>query len=398
VAPQREWLEKDYYAVLGVSSDADQKAVTKAYRALARKLHPDANPGDAAAEERFKEVSAAYDVVGDPEKRKEYDEVRALAARGGGFGPGGFGPGGPGGFGGEPVDLGDLGDLGSLFGNLFGRGGGRGPGGPAGPAGRRPQRGADIQAELHLSFEDAVDGITTSVRLLADAVCSTCHGDGARPGTSPKVCPQCAGQGVVAEDQGPFSFSSPCPRCGGRGSVIEDPCPTCSGSGIERRPREVKVRIPAGVTDGTRIRVKGRGAPGRDGGPAGDLFVVCRVTPHRLFRVDGRNLTLTLPVTFPEAALGADVAVPTLHGDPVTVRIPPGTPHGRRLRVRGKGVAAKAGTGDLIVTVEVAVPTKLTAAQRKVVEELRALTAEESPRAHLFPATMGEQPEEEVVS
>lgn len=393
MAPQREWLEKDYYAVLGVPSDADQKAVTKAYRALARKLHPDANPGDAAAEERFKEVSSAYDVVGDPDKRKEYDEVRALAARGGGFGPGGFGggfgPGGPGGFGGETVDMGDLG---SLFGNLFGRGGGGGRG-PGGPAGRRPRRGADLEAELHLSFTDAVDGVTTSVRILADAVCSTCHGDGARPGTSPTVCSQCHGQGVVADDQGPFSFSTPCPRCGGRGSVIEDPCPTCSGSGVERRPREVKVRIPAGVTDGTRIRVKGRGAPGRDGGEAGDLYVVCRVAAHDLFRVDGRNLRITVPVTFAEATLGADIAVPTLHGGSVTVRIPAGTPTGRTFRVRGRGVPAKAGPGDLLVTVEVAVPTKLTAAQRKVVEELGALTASESPRTHLFPATMGE-PEE----
>ncbi|HEU5151720.1 MAG TPA: molecular chaperone DnaJ [Iamia sp.] len=392
MAPQREWLEKDYYAVLGVAPDADQKAVTKAYRALARKLHPDANPGDSAAEERFKEVSAAYDVVGDPEKRKEYDEVRALAARGGGFGPGGFG----GGFDGQTVNIGDLGDLGSIFGNLFGRGGGGR--GPAGPAGRRPVRGADLEAELHLSFTDAVDGVTTSVRILADAVCSTCHGDGARPGTAPTVCPRCGGQGVVAEDQGPFSFSSPCPRCGGRGSVIEDPCPTCAGSGVERRPREVQVRIPAGVTDGTRIRVQGRGAPGRDGGSAGDLYVVCRVTPHELFRVKGSNLTLTVPITFPEAALGADIAVPTLHGGTVTVRIPPGTPSGRTFRVKGRGVPAKAGPGDLLVTVEVAVPTTLTAAQRKVVEELGALTADESPRTHLLGATMGEQQRDEEVS
>lgn len=394
MAPQREWLEKDYYAVLGVSSDVDQKALTKAYRKLARELHPDANPGDTRAEERFKEVSAAYDVVGDPEKRKEYDEVRALAARGGGFGPGGgFGGFGPGGFDGQTVNVGDLGDLGSLFGGLFNRGGGRRGSGGGGPAGRRPQRGADLETELHLSFVDAVDGVTTSVRLLADAVCSTCHGDGAKPGTRPSLCPTCQGQGVVADDQGPFSFSSPCPRCGGRGSVIEDPCPTCSGSGVERRPREVKVRIPAGVTDGTRIRVKGRGAPGRDGGDAGDLFVICRVTPHELFRVEGANLALTLPVTFPEAALGADVAVPTLHGERVTLRIPPGTPTGRKMRVKGRGVPARAGTGDLIVTVEVAVPAKLTAAQRKVVEDLAALQADESPRAHLFPAsaTMGEE-------
>lgn len=396
MAPQREWLEKDYYAVLGVEPDADQKAVTKAYRALARKLHPDANPGDTAAEERFKEVSAAYDVVGDADKRKEYDEVRALAAQGGGFGPGGggFGGFGPGGFSGETVDMGDLG---SLFGNLFGRGGGGGPtggfgGGRGGPAGRRPTRGADLETELHLSFGDAVDGLTTTVGFVADAVCSTCHGDGAEPGTRPTVCPVCHGQGVVADDQGPFSFSSPCPRCGGRGSVIEHPCATCAGSGIERRPREVKVRIPAGVTDGTRVKVPGRGAPGRDGGPAGDLYVVCRVAAHELFTVKGRDLAIRVPITFSEAALGADVAVPTLHGNPVTIRIPAGTPTGKTFRVRGRGVPAKKGTGDLLATVEVAVPTRLTDAQRKVITELAALTADESPRAHMASATM--EPEE----
>ena len=373
MAPQREWLEKDYYATLGVASDDDAKTITKAYRKLARKLHPDANPGDASAEERFKEVSAAYDVVGDADKRKEYDEVRALGAAGGGFGPGGFG--GPSGFAGNA-------DVGSIFSNLFGRSGG------GGSAGRRsgrvgPRRGADYETELHLSFVDAVEGVTTTVGLLADAVCGTCSGDGARPGTSPTICPRCGGQGTVAEDQGPFSFSSPCPRCAGRGLVIEDPCPTCAGSGVERRPRQVKVRIPAGVTDGTRIRVAGRGGPGRDGGPAGDLYVVCRVAPHDLFRVKGRDLALTLPITFPEAALGADVAVPTLDGSTVTVRIPEGTPSGRTLRVRGRGVPAKAGPGDLLITVEVAVPTKLSVAQRKAVEELATLGADESPRAKM---------------
>lgn len=377
MAPQREWIEKDYYAILGISSDADQKAVTKAYRKLARELHPDANPGNATAEQRFKDVSAAYDVVGDAERRKEYDEVRALAASGGGFGPagGGFGPGG---FTGDPADLGDLG---SLFGNLFGRGRGAPGARPGARAG--PQRGQDLETDLHLSFVDAVEGVTTSVRLLADAVCGTCHGDGARPGTAPRQCPRCGGLGSIAEDQGPFSFSSPCPQCRGRGSIIDDPCPTCQGSGIERRPREVKVRIAAGVTDGQRIRVRGRGTPGRDGGPAGDLYVVCRVTPHDLFRMKGRDLTLTLPVTFAEAALGADVAVPTLDGSTVTVRIAEGTPTGRTLRVRGRGVPAKASPGDLLVTVEVAVPSRLTTAQRKAVEELAALTADESPRAHM---------------
>lgn len=382
VTPQREWFEKDYYEILGVASDADQKSVTKAYRKLARQLHPDANPGDAAAEQRFKDVSAAYDVIGDAERRKEYDEVRQLAAQGGGFGPGGFAPGGPGGFGpgGAAFDVGDLGDL---FGNMFGRGGGGGGPRSGRPRGRRPQPGHDLETDLHLSFIDAVNGATTSVGLLADAVCSTCAGTGAAPGTRPTTCPRCGGQGSIAEDQGPFSFSTPCPQCGGRGSIIEDPCPTCHSTGIERRPREVKVRIPAGVTDGTRIRVPGRGTPGRDGGPAGDLYVVCRVTPHEWFRVKGRDLTLTLPVTYPEATLGADVSVPTLDGGQVTVRIAPGTPSGRTLRVKGRGVPAKKGTGDLLVTVEVAVPSKVTAAQRKVVEELATLQADQSPREHL---------------
>jgi molecular chaperone DnaJ len=378
MAPQREWFEKDYYATLGVASDADQKAVTKAYRKLARELHPDANPGNAEAEERFKEVSAAYDVVGDPERRKEYDEVRAMAASGGGFGPGGFGPGG------ATFDVGDLGDLGSLFGNLFGQGrGGATAGGGRRRARQAPQRGHDLETVLHLSFVDAVEGVTTAVGLLSDAVCHTCHGDGARPGTAPTVCPRCGGQGVIAEDQGPFSFSSPCPRCGGRGAIVEDPCPTCQGSGVERRQREVKVRIPAGVTDGQRIRVPGRGEPGRNGGPAGDLYVVCRVTPHEVFSVKGRDLTMTLPVTFAEAALGADVEVPTLDGTSVKVRIAPGTPTGRTLRVRGRGVPAKGGTGDLLATVEVAVPSKLTDAQREAIEALAEASAGESPRAHL---------------
>jgi len=377
VAPQREWFEKDYYKVLGVAESADQKAITRAYRKLARQNHPDAKPGDNAAEERFKEISAAYDVVGDPAKRKEYDEVRRMGPVGA-YGPGGGGGGfGPGGFTFTTGDGAGVGDLGDLLGGLFGRGGRRG-----GSRGTGPQRGDDLEAELHLSFEDAVGGVTTTVHLTSEASCSTCHGSGARPGTSPVVCPECAGRGVVDDNQGVFSFSSPCPRCGGRGLVVEDPCPTCRGSGREHRPREVKVRIPAGVTDGRRIRLKGRGGPGRNGGPPGDLFVIARVTPSDRYGVSGRNLTITVPVTFAEAALGADIAVPTLDGPPVTLRIPPGTRAGRTFRVKGRGVPAGDRPGDLMVTVEVAVPTKLTSAQRKAVEALAAAT-DESPRAHL---------------
>ena len=372
---QREWFEKDYYAVLGVGADASQKELTKAYRRLARENHPDTNKGDAAAEERFKEISAAYDVVGDTDKRAKYDEVRRLGAVGGGFGPGGAG--GPGGFGGgfgagaEGVDLGDL------LGNLFGGRGRRNQGRSAGP-----ERGVNLETELHLAFEDALAGVTTSVHLVSDAVCSTCHGSGAEPGSDVVVCPQCAGRGVIDENQGLFSFSQPCPRCAGQGMVVSDPCHTCAGSGIERRPRTVKVKIPAGVTDGQRIKVKGRGGPGRNGGPPGDLYVVVHVGRHSLFGRKGRNLTLGVPITFTEAALGADIKVPTLAGEPVTIRIPAGTTSGRTFKVKGKGAVTDAGKGDLLVTVEVAVPQKLSADERTAVEALAEATTE-SPRAHL---------------
>ncbi len=384
MAPQREWLEKDYYKILGVSEKADAKDITKAYRKLARENHPDANPGDAAAEERFKEVSAAYDVIHDPEKRKEYDEVRAMGPMGfsgGGGAPGGFGgPGGPGG-GGFTFNANDMGgNLGDILGGMFG-GGGRQRGGRS--RGSGPQRGGDLEAELHLGFTDAVAGITTTLNLVSDAVCHVCAGIGAEPGTVPRPCEVCHGRGVVEDDQGFFATSRPCPNCGGRGSIIEKPCQNCRGAGIERRPREVKVRIPAGVSDGQRIRLKGRGDPGRNGGPPGDLFVLCRVDSHPLFAMDGRNLRMTVPITFAEAALGADITVPTIDGQTVKLRLPAGTRTGRTLRVKGRGVPAKKGHGDLLVNVEVAVPAKLTDDERAAIEALAA-AAKESPRAHLF--------------
>jgi molecular chaperone DnaJ len=378
MAPQREWFEKDYYRVLGVSDTASQKDIKSAYRKLSRQYHPDTNEGEKAAEERFKEVSAAYDVIGDPEKRKEYDEVRKLGPMGGMFGGGAPGGGPAGGFRFE-----DMGDLGDVLGGLFGRGrrGARG----AGTTGRGtgPHRGQDLEADLHLDFEDAVQGLTTTIHLTSEAACSTCHGSGARPGTTPHTCPQCKGRGVLDDNQGFFSFSQPCPNCAGQGYVIDDPCPTCGGTGIEHRPREVKVRLPAGVADGQRIRLKGRGGPGRNGGPPGDLYVTARVGPHHLFGRRGDDLTLTVPVTFPEAALGADVRVPTLDGGSVKLRIPAGTRSGRTLRVKGKGVPSRKRTGDLLVTVEVAVPQSLTDDERKAVEALAAATDGRSPRAHL---------------
>ncbi len=370
MAPQREWFEKDYYRVLGVPGTASAKEIKSAFRKLSREYHPDANPGDTGAEERFKEVSAAYDVIGDADRRKEYDEVRRLGPAAAGF-PGGDG------FQGGGFEFTDVGDLGDLLGGLFGRQG-RGR-----SRGTGPHRGQDLETELHLSFEDAAAGVTTAVHLTSEAPCHTCHGSGAKPGTSPRQCAHCGGRGVVSDNQGPFSFSSPCPVCGGRGVTVEDPCPTCRGSGIERRPREVKVRIPTGVDDGQRIRLKGRGGPGRNGGPAGDLYVVVGVRPHPLFGRTGRDLTLTVPVTFAEAALGADITVPTLVHGPVTLRIPAGTRSSRTFRVKGKGVAGPKGAGDLLVTVEVAVPSKLSTAERKAVEALHAASEGESPRAHL---------------
>ena len=376
MAAQREWLEKDYYRVLGVSDTASQKDIKSAYRKLSREYHPDANPGDTAAEERFKEVSAAYDVVGDAEKRKEYDEVRKLGPMGGMFG----GAGGPGGAGAGGFRVDDIGDLGDVLGGLFGRR--RNRAGGAG-AGTGPHRGQDLEAELHLAFEDAVHGLTTTIHLTSEAACSTCHGTGAKPGTTPQTCPRCGGRGVLDDNQGFFSFSSPCPQCAGRGYTIDEPCPICRGTGVEHRPREVKVRIPAGVDDGQRIRLRGRGGPGRNGGRAGDLYVTVRVAPHELFGRKGSDLTLTVPITFPEAALGADVAVPTLDGGPVKVRIPAGTRSGRTFRVRGKGVEGRRKPGDLLVTVEVAVPQKLSADERKAIEALAAAADGRSPRAHL---------------
>jgi molecular chaperone DnaJ len=374
VAAQREWFEKNYYEVLGVSETATPKDITSAYRKLARELHPDANPGDAAAEEHFKEVAAAYDVVGDETKRAEYDEVRRAGPMGGrGFGGpgGGFDP-GAGGYNFEGADLGDL------LGGMFGGGGRRGRANRA----RGPQRGADLEAELHLPFREAVAGVTTSLHLTSDVPCGTCHGSGAKPGTGPTTCARCNGRGVLDDNQGMFSFSSPCPACGGAGSVITDPCPTCRGTGVEKRPREVKVRIPAGVDDGQRIRLKGRGGAGRNGGPIGDLYVVVHVTSDPVFGRDGRNLTMTVPVTFAEAVLGTKLTVPTLGGDPVTLKLPAGTPGGKVFRVKGRGVSTKKSTGDLLVTVQVAVPTDLTDEQRDAVEAL-ATSLPAAPRQHL---------------
>ena len=376
MAPQREWFEKDYYRTLGVSETASAKDIGKAYRKLAKQYHPDANPG---SEERFKEISAAYDVLGDEAKRKEYDEVRRMGPAANPFAgagrPGQGGAAGGGFFGTE--------DLSDLLGNIFNRGGNRGTGRTRAGA-QVPQKGADLETTLHLSFLDAINGVTTTVNITSDVACHTCKGTGAAPGASPTLCPVCNGRGIIADNQGLFGFSQPCPNCSGRGFTIDKPCPTCHGNGTERMDRRIKVRIPAGVEDAQRIRVKGRGGPGRNGGEAGDLFVIVNADADALFgRRGAKDLTLSVPVSFAEAALGATITVPTLD-TPVSLKIPAGTPSGRTFRVRGRGVPAGNGHGDLLVTVEVAVPQKLNDAERGAVEALSEMLPGESLRARLL--------------
>lgn len=370
MAPQREWLEKDYYKVLGVSKDASSEELKKAYRKLARENHPDANPGDGSAEQRFKDVGEAYAVLGDAEKRREYDELRRLGASG--FaGAGGRGGGFPGGFGGDA-------DLGDLLGHLFGAGGPGGPGAPGrgapGRAAGRPRRasrGPDLHADVHLTFEDALAGVRTTLRVTGDGACDTCGGSGAAPGTHPRTCGTCGGRGQVAIDQGPFSFAQPCQTCGGNGSIIENPCTTCSGTGRVVKPRQLTVKIPAGVRDGAVIRAAGRGGPGAGGGPAGDVLVTVHVEPHPVFGRRGDDVTVDVPITFSEAALGTKLAVPTPRDGRRTIKVPAGTGGGRTFRIRGEGAPKKnGGTGDLLVTTRVEVPKQLSRAQRKLLEEL----------------------------
>ncbi len=368
MAPQREWFDTDYYKVLGVGSEATEKEITRAYRKLAKQYHPDANPG---AEDKFKAISAAYDVLGDAEKRKEYDEVRRLGPLAGGLGN--FGRSGDGSGFNFHID-----DIGDLFGNLFG--GGRQRNQQRATAWTSPQRGQDVEAELHLSFNEAIDGVVTSVNVVTGAVCSTCAGSGSKPGSMPITCPRCNGTGTLNDNQGMFSLASPCPECRGRGLKVVDPCPTCGGTGAERRQRTVKVRIPAGVDDGQRIRVKGRGEAGANGGPSGDLYVVVHVGSHPLFGRKGKNLTLRVPITYPEAALGADITVPSLT-ESVTLRIPAATASGKTFRVKGRGVKSGSTSGDLLVTVDISVPASVDDEQRKALEALAKLLP--APREQL---------------
>jgi molecular chaperone DnaJ len=380
---KNDWATKDFYAVIGVPKDADAAAIKKAYRKLARAHHPDANPGDTKKHDQFKNIAEAYDVIGDAEKRKKYDEFRRLQSSGGfgGFGGGGARAGG-GGF-----DLNDLlrdqqggGGFGDMFGDLFGGGAQRTRRAP------RPAKGPDLEASTTLGFEDALNGTTISLRLTSDAPCPTCKGTGGKPGTRPHICPECEGAGfVVASRGGGFSMNETCPACGGRQLVYDEACPTCHGSGQGPSTRTIQARIPAGVKDGQRIRLRGKGGKGESGGPAGDLIVTVRVRSHPVFGRSGDNLTLDVPVSFDEAALGAVIKIPTLGGHPVTLKIPAGTPNGRTFRVRGKGVTKKDGTtGDLLATVEVQVPATLGDTAREALEAYRAATGPSSLRAKLL--------------
>ncbi len=377
---QREWVEKDFYKELGVSSDAAPEEIKRAARKLLAENHPDRNPGNKSAEDRYKAVSEAKEVLTDPAKRKEYDETRRLFA-GGGFGGRRFDTGGFGGFtegpaygsDGAELNLNDLFDaagrsggtnIGDLFGGLFGRGGSARP--------SRPRRGNDLETETELDFVEAAKGVAMPLRLISPAPCTNCHGSGARPGTSPKVCPNCNGAGVVNRNQGAFGFSEPCTDCRGSGSIIEHPCDECKGTGVTTRTRTINVRIPPGVEDGQRIRLAGQGEAGLRGAPSGDLYVTVHVRPHQVFGRDGDDLTVTVPVSFTELALGSTLSVPTLDGS-VGVKVPQGTADGRILRVRGRGVPKRSGgSGDLLVTVKVAVPPNLEGAAKEALEAYAA--------------------------
>jgi molecular chaperone DnaJ len=374
-------VEKDFYKVLGVSKDASQDEIKKAYRKLARANHPDSNPGNAAAEERFKEISEAYSVLSDAEDRKQYDEQRSFFGGGGGFrAPWSTGH-----------DYSDTfanhgrtgsGNLNDLFGGLFGGGRTR----------TAPRRGQDVEAEQTLTFEQAIEGMPVSLRLSSDEACPACSGTGARAGTVPRVCPNCEGSGMqTSSDGGVFAMTEPCRECRGRGLVVDEPCPVCHGSGRGVSDRTITARIPAGARDGQRIRLRGKGGPGEHGGPNGDLYIVVHVQPHRLFGRKGDNLTVTVPVRFDEVALGASIAVPTIDGATVTLKIPAGTPNGRAFRVKGKGAPGRNGTrGDLLVTVEVETPASLDPEARAALEAYRKAAGQYNPRERLMGAKAGQ--------
>ncbi len=363
---------KDYYGILGIGKDAGSAEIKKAYRGLAHKYHPDKNPGNKEAEDKFKEIAGAYEVLSDEKKKADYDSGRMFG--GGAGGGGGFRPEDFGGFdfrdagGGQGFSF--SGDLGDIF-NLFG---GAGMGGTRAGGSRRGRRGNDVEVTVNMSFDDALKGAEIPVTMDRTATCETCKGLGSAPGTLPETCSTCGGSGVVSESQGLFGLSRPCPSCGGRGAILKNPCPTCGGHGTLNRPKKIKVRIPQGVSDGSRIKFKGKGEQGLSGGPSGDLFVVTRVDKHTYLGRSGANITMELPITFSEAALGTQVEIPTVDGR-VKLKIPAGTQSGRKFRLKGKGAPRLKGKGhgDMIVTVKVVVPQKLGKKEREAIEKLEEI-------------------------
>jgi len=352
-------MPESLYDTLGVKKGASADEIKKAYRKQARKYHPDTNPGDKAAEERFKQVQTAYDVLSDDEKRKAYDRFGSTNGRAA-PGPGGVN-----------FDVGDLGDLGDILGGIFGNLGGAARGG--GRRGRpQPVRGADVETEVRLSFEDSLRGAEAKVPVELTVACSQCGGTGAEPGTAPVICPECNGRGVVSESQGLFALSQPCPRCRGNGTVIEKPCAKCHGSGRERRRRTFTVKIKPGVKDGTKIRLKGKGEIGQSGGPNGDLIVVTRVEPSATYERRGDDLIVQAPVSFPTAALGGKVDVPTPEGA-VSLKIPAGSEDGKLLRIKGRGAPRLngSGKGDVLARVRIQVPKRVNKKERELLEELQ---------------------------
>ncbi len=386
----------DYYKILGVGKNASDEEIKKAYRKLARKYHPDTNQGDKKAEERFKEISQAHDVLSDPDKRKAYDRGGLLGGfgqAGGGFDPGAF-----------------TGGFSDILSNLFGGGGGAGagtagrPGGGTargpGRAGRVPQRGRDLETEVSLTFDQAVNGAQVPLAIPTSSPCPTCKGSGAKPGTSPRVCPVCNGRGLESQSQGIFSMSQPCSNCHGSGTVIDEPCPTCQGSGAQRSVKRMRVNIPAGVKDGSRIRLAGKGEPGfgpappgatgSEAGAPGDLYVITRVTESSVFKRNGDNLEVEVPLTIPEALQGAVIEVPTLNGSK-RLRVPAGTKHGTVQRLRGEGPARLGGkgNGDIHYRFVLEVPSSLSPEQSEAVDRLSKVM-NGNPRERLFAAAGGE--------
>jgi molecular chaperone DnaJ len=361
-------MAQDHYKALGVDKKASPEEIKKAYRKLARQYHPDRNPDDAKSEARFKEISQAYDTLSDPEKRKAYDraQLNPFARAGGGSGTGrpGF----------------DASGFGDILSDLFG---GRGRGGP-GQGGTQAQRGRDLEAEVSITFDQAVNGAQIPLTVPTHERCTTCAGTGARPGTAPQVCPKCQGRGIEAQGQGLFSISQPCSRCSGAGTVIDDPCPTCSGSGRTRTVKRYRVNIPAGVKEGSRVRLAGKGEPGPNGGSPGDLFVVTHVQESPVFARKGDHVEVEVPLTIPEALRGGEVEVPTLDGRK-TLRVPAGTRPGTVQRLRGEGPKklGGGGRGDIHYRFTLDLPSSLTAEQEAAVDEL-SKHFNGNPRARLF--------------